>query len=143
MAAIRFRACPRVCAVFLIFLGSLMLACVLTPAAPAVAGPALFKDAPCWFAIPRDRDIRCGHLLVPENRDKPDTPTIELAVVIFEPDRVRHEPVVYLNGGPGQPAGIETRDDIDEWWSYIDNGAWLRGRRLVVFDQRGVGLSKP
>ena len=85
----------------------------------------------------------CGHLLVPESRGKPNSPTIELAVVVFEPDRVRHEPVVYLNGGPGQPAGIKTRDDIDEWWSYIDNGAWLRGRRLVVFDQRGVGMSKP
>ncbi|MEK1889875.1 MAG: alpha/beta hydrolase, partial [Phyllobacterium sp.] len=43
----------------------------------------------------------------------------------------------------GQPARIETRSDIDEWWSFIDTGAWLRGRRLVVVDQRGVGLSKP
>ena len=143
MAAIKYKACPQMLAAFLAICVSLVFVFLLVPAVSAGAAPAAFKQMPCWFVVPRDRDMQCGYLEVPENRSKPGSPTIELAVVVFEPDRVRHEPVVYLNGGPGQPAGIATRKDIDEWWSYIDNGGWLRGRRLVVFDQRGVGLSKP
>ncbi len=87
--------------------------------------------------------MTCGYLLVPENRSKTDGRFIKLSIVIFEPDRERHEPVVYLTGGPGQPAQIRSADDIEAWWSFIDNGAWLRGRRLIVFDQRGVGMSAP
>ena len=109
------------------------------------ARSAVFKSSQCWFAIPADRDMTCGHLLVPESRAgaAAEQREISLAVVVFEPDRERHEPVVFLSGGPGQAAGIETSDGIDQWWQFIDEQAWLHGRRLIVFDQRGVGASRP
>ncbi len=106
------------------------------------AQPRFVKSA-CWFRVPRDRDMRCGFLEVPENRSKPQGRWIRLAVTIFEPDRERHPPVVYLTGGPGQPTFIETSSDIDSWWWFVDREPWLRGRRLIVIDQRGVGLSQP
>jgi len=107
------------------------------------AAPARFEKTACWFRLPRDREMSCGYLEVPENRAKPEGRTIRLAVVVFEPDRARHEPLVYLTGGPGQPIYFESLADIDAWWSFIDGEPWLRGRRVVLLDQRGVGLSEP
>lgn len=115
----------------------------LAPAASAAAAAPRFEKAPCWFRMPRDREMGCGFLVVPENRGKDNGREIRLAVVIFEPDKVRHEPLVYLTGGPGQPIYFETSADIDSWWSFIDGEPWLRGRRVVLLDQRGVGLSEP
>lgn len=109
----------------------------------AADGQPRFVKSACWFRVPRDRDMRCGFLEVPENRAKPQGRWIRLAVTIFEPDRERHPPVVYLTGGPGQPTYIETASDVDGWWWFVDREPWLRGRRLIVVDQRGVGLSQP
>jgi pimeloyl-ACP methyl ester carboxylesterase len=146
MAAIKSKICLQPCnwsapagSLFLLTL----LIIMLSIAGPVSAGQAEFKQTTCWFIVPKDRDMRCGHLVVPENRTKENGPVIKLAVVVFEPDRERHEAVVYLSGGPGQAARIESKGDIEEWWRFIDNGAWLRGRRLVVLDQRGAGLSEP
>jgi pimeloyl-ACP methyl ester carboxylesterase len=146
MAAIKYRACLQLHGVFFTWvcvIPLMLLAVMLTAARPASTAPMEFQQAPCWFSIPRDRDMTCGHLMVPENRTKQNSLSIKLPVVVFEPDRVRHEPVVYLSGGPGEPARIESTDEIKAWWSFIDNSGWLRGRRLIVFDQRGVGLSQP
>lgn len=127
----------------LLCLAALLIGSGSVDATAQPASGSRFEATSCWFKIPRDRDMTCGYLVVPENRAKPSDRTIRLAVVIFEPDRVRHEPVVYLTGGPGQPAYIETAQDIDSWWWFADRQPWLRGRRLVVLDQRGVGLSEP
>jgi len=134
----------------------LAAACLAGPVAAQSADPAgaqqqgaasaelpRFEPDACWFRMPRDRDMTCGWLVVPENRAKPAGRSIRLAVTIFEPDRERHPPVFYLTGGPGQPTFIETAGDVDTWWLYVDREPWLRGRRLVVLDQRGVGLSEP
>ncbi|TIO51610.1 MAG: alpha/beta hydrolase [Mesorhizobium sp.] len=102
-----------------------------------------FKKTKCWFEIPRDRTMTCGTLNVPENRRKKDGPEIVLSVVVFEPDRERHEPVVFLTGGPGQPTEIGNRDEIDEWWEFISGQSWMIGRRVIVADQRGIGKSTP
>src|SRR5262245_56920411 len=72
-----------------------------------------FHKTKCWFEIPRDREMTCGSLHVPENRGKDSTAEIALATVIFQPDRERYEPVVFLSGGPGQAAGIGTREELE------------------------------
>ncbi len=87
--------------------------------------------------------MTCGSLHVPENRGKGSGAEIALATVVFQPDRERYEPVVFLSGGPGQSASISTREDIDGWWQFISQQTWMIGRRVVVVDQRGVGMSKP
>lgn len=102
-----------------------------------------FRKTKCWFDIPRDREMTCGSLHVPENRGKDSSAEIALGVVIFQPDRERYEPVVFLSGGPGQAAGIGTREEIEGWWQFIGQQTWMIGRKIVVVDQRGVGRSKP
>ena len=87
----------------------LILLVIVLIAGPVSAMQAEFKQTTCWFTVPKDRDMRCGHLVVPENRTKANSAVIKLAVIIFEPDRERHEPVVYLSGGPGQAARIESK----------------------------------
>jgi pimeloyl-ACP methyl ester carboxylesterase len=121
----------------------LLLITVMAITGVVSAKEAHLNQAACWFDVPKDRDMKCGHLWVPENRGKQDTAIIKLSFVVFEPDRERHEPVVYLTGGPGQTVDIANKDDIGEWWSFINHSPWLRGRRLIVMDQRGVGLSEP
>ena len=124
-------------------LAALFALFVCAPAVAADAQQPLFEESGCWFTPPRDRDTTCGWLVVPEKRGQPQSRGIRLAVAILEPDRERHEPVVFLTGGPGQPTYIETVADIEAWWSYYDKEPWLRGRRLIIFDQRGTGYSEP
>lgn len=84
-------------------------------------------------------DAEIGRLLVPENRQKPNSRLIEIAFVRFKSaSKNPGPPIVYLAGGPGG-SGV---------------GA-ARGTRFPVFmamrevadvialDQRGIGMSKP
>ena len=102
-----------------------------------------YKSEKCWFKIPLDREMTCGTAIVPEDRKNSGGRQIRLPVVQLIPDKERHEPVVFLSGGPGQTSGIDTDDNIIDWWQFVDDQIWLRGRRLVLFDQRGVGRSIP
>src|SRR5579883_63611 len=110
-------------------------------AAPAEAGTLDFIS--CWFAVPEGRHARCGVLTVPENWGAPHSRSLHLRLVIFQGAvGGAADPVIYLPGGPGEPAGID-RDGIARWWALIDRTDWLRQRDLVVFDPRGAGLSEP
>jgi pimeloyl-ACP methyl ester carboxylesterase len=81
-----------------------------------------------------------GRLRVPENRAKPAGRTIELAYArVRSPAAEPGPPLVFLNGGPGQPATPIADDPatLEEWRE-------LLARADVVFlDQRGTGRSTP
>ncbi|MGD9891299.1 MAG: alpha/beta hydrolase [Dehalococcoidia bacterium] len=95
-----------------------------------------------------DVPVRCGYLVVAENRDRPDGATIKIAVAIFSAsDAVPNEPpLIWLDGGPGG-------DTIEQIASVIAGPAGRlilpggRGlvaeRDLILVDQRGTGLSQP
>jgi pimeloyl-ACP methyl ester carboxylesterase len=107
----------------------------------AAARPGI-EDMPCWFAPPAGRSARCGSFAVPERRGAPSR-LLHLRFVVFRGDPGGAEdPVLYLAGGPGEPAQIDA-DSIGHWWDWIARAPWLRQRDLVVFDFRGVGLSEP
>lgn len=82
-------------------------------------------------------DARCGFLVVPENRSKPNGRTIRLTVGIV-PAASPHpapDPVVYLAGGPGGfPLG--------EAQSLIAAG-FNRDRELILISQRGTLYGPP
>lgn len=117
------------------------LGCLVSAAASADSSQ--FQQSKCWFEVPHDRQMTCGNLLVPESRVEPGTSRIKLAIAIFEPERERREPVVFLTGGPGQTAGIGSSEEVADWWYFLDTQAWTRGRRFIVLDQRGIGRSTP
>ena len=88
---------------------------------------------PLWAA-------ECGYLTVPADYNDPAAGTYEIAVAVFPAtgERTSDLPVVYLEGGPGGDAleGLE-----------VSGGAILEplseSRDVIVFDQRGVGFSRP
>jgi pimeloyl-ACP methyl ester carboxylesterase len=82
-----------------------------------------------------------GKLLVKENRQSAESRDIEIAFVRFrDRDAGDSPPIVYLPGGPGQPA-LETPENFAAtYMNYLNLGG--RGDMLVV-EQRGIGQSRP
>jgi len=85
------------------------------PTAESGLERARFADVPCWFDMASGREIDCGELIVPENWSKPESKPIHLPVVIFRGTPARAEPIVFLNGGPGDRSRIHTADEIRSW----------------------------
>jgi len=117
-----------------------VLASALSLASPASAGgrsklpvPRFERTACPTKPVPTTlpANARCGFLVVPENRAKPDGRTIDLTVGIV-PAASRHpapDPLVYLAGGPGgYPLG--------EAQTLIAAG-FNRDRELIIISQRG------
>ncbi|MCR9247537.1 MAG: alpha/beta fold hydrolase [bacterium] len=80
-----------------------------------------------------------GSITVPERRDRPDGPTIELAFAVY-PARTATPglPIVFLAGGPGAP-GIDLGAE-----AALDPAFPLLGHHPVIaIDQRGTGRSRP
>ena len=77
---------------------------------------------------------------MPEDRSRPDGPTIRLHVGVFESESAdpAPDPMLYLGGGPGENSteatsfGFQTRIE-----------PFLATRDYVVLDQRGTGYSRP
>jgi pimeloyl-ACP methyl ester carboxylesterase len=110
-----------------------------TPGPALVYQPA-FEPAPCAFPVPSGYNPECGYLVVPENRTRADTAFIRLHVGIFR-NRTGSpslDPVVKLSGGPGSSGlnlvGYMLGRGLD---------AILDQRDFIIFDQRGVGYSRP
>lgn len=116
-------------------------------ATPA-AGDGTFQPAACMVALPagftEGVNASCGYLVVPLKHAEPDGPTINLAVVRLKStsSRPAAEPLVMLNGGPG--GAMET------WLllqfvpgGYYGYASLLDRQDVIVFDQRGAGVSQP
>ena len=80
---------------------------------------------------------RCATLAVPENRDDPDSPTIELSIAIVPALDLKPEPdpFVPLAGGPGGSA-IEFYASYRQAFEHV-----RRHRDILLVDQRGTGAS--
>ena len=84
-------------------------------------------------------DAELGHLLVPENRQKPDSRSIELAFVRFKStSKNPGAPIVYLAGGPGSSGIRAARGSRFPLFMAMREIA-----DVIALDQRGTGLSKP
>lgn len=109
-------------------------------AAPAGAAPTLDTRAafcPDIGALtPAERArVRCGFLRVPEDYAKPRGRMIDIMVAIVDPKVGKNvDPLVMIHGGPGG-------GDVDAYRHRLEEP--LGARTLIIFDQRGVGRSKP
>lgn len=110
----------------------------------SVLPSSAYREVPCWFELPADLKVTCHRLTVPESRAGRSKIQLQLPVVsISMPrDRLYDDPVVYIAGGPGDGAWIDS-DRIDFWWWFVRSNGWLRQRELILYDQRGTGLSTP
>jgi pimeloyl-ACP methyl ester carboxylesterase len=105
----------------------------------SLAGVPRFESSACPIQIPAGAKVECGYLFVPENRTRPDSPTIRLAVAILKSrsENPAPDPIVYLAGGPGASALSE---EPLGWW--LDS-PFLDNRNFILFEQRGTRYSDP
>jgi pimeloyl-ACP methyl ester carboxylesterase len=96
-----------------------------------------FEKASCPFSFPSDVAVECGYLVVRENRQRQDSPTIRLAVAIISSrsDHPAPDPAVFLTGGPGQSAF----ESASLWF----HTPFLDRRDFILFEQRGTRYSEP
>lgn len=112
-----------------------------TPEPTTIPPTTAFVEATCEFDVPNGRDVTCGWLTVPEDRNNPDNgQTIRLHVAIFasDSDNPAPDPIVYLEGGPGGEI-LEALPLVFE----MRFAPYLANHNLIMFDQRGTGYSEP
>ncbi len=96
---------------------------------------------PCPFADEDGgADVRCATLFVPESRfDGPPSGVASVAVAVLPATGpYRHDdPVIYLEGGPGESSVA--------WFDFWSEEGWpgMASRDLILIDQRGTGYSTP
>lgn len=132
----------RVLAFGLLFASPIMASVITERTAQAAAQPATvprYEPAPCpklqgigWLA-----HASCGYLVVPENRDRPNGRTIRLMVTKYpaQSSEKRPDPVLYLEGGPGDIAPLEVDGII--------KANFIRHRDIWIVSQRGTWSSEP
>jgi pimeloyl-ACP methyl ester carboxylesterase len=108
-------------------------------AATASATVPRFEPAPCakiagveWLA-----HATCGYLVVLEDHSKPNGRTIRLMVskLSARSAEKRPDPILYLEGGPGDIAQLEANEII--------KADFFRDRDVWIVSQRGTWSSKP
>jgi pimeloyl-ACP methyl ester carboxylesterase len=111
-----------------------LLAVCLCAAASAAQAQAQIAWAPCGDS----NDFACGHLTVPLDPSGGTPGTITLAIRRHRaPVGEAKDAIVALAGGPGQAAIPFTEQFAQVLGPIADT------RDLIVFDQRGIGLSGP
>jgi metal-dependent hydrolase (beta-lactamase superfamily II)/pimeloyl-ACP methyl ester carboxylesterase len=100
----------------------------------------LFEQAACKSSFPPGYKVECGYLIVPEERNRPDSSTIRLHVAIFRSANPEPEsdPVVHLVGGPGG-----SLLDAAPFYLQAGGGRILENRDYILFNQRGTRYADP
>jgi pimeloyl-ACP methyl ester carboxylesterase len=124
-------------------LACLMFVFLLVGAVPPARAqdplPGSFAPGRCPIPAPERYALDCGTLTVAESRQRTNSRTIQLAVAIVRspnPDK-QPDPMLFLAGGPGQPA-LPLVAAAPMVFSEI-----LATRDLIFIDQRGTGYSRP
>ncbi len=120
----------------------------VTPAAsqalPAPGGSTSFQPAPCPFSAAETAPyhITCGTVAVIENRAHDDGRRVKLAVAVVHAQSAHPEPdpVVFLDGGPGQSSMSLV---VLRLRGSLRVREILKTRDYIFWDQRGVGRSEP
>lgn len=98
-----------------------------------------FEDSKCAVPVPdSEKDsIRCGYLVVPENRSRKNSRTIRLPVIILKSTSktAAPDPVLRTLGGPGASSLRIIRGRRFS--------PWLNDRDMVIFEQRGTRYAEP
>jgi len=86
-------------------------------------------------------EFRCGYVLVPEDRTKPDSRLIKISVlkIAATSENPERRAVMRLTGGPGGPSLSAGRISA---YQRADTKAFRETADLIFFDQRGIGYSE-
>ncbi|HEX8129311.1 MAG TPA: alpha/beta hydrolase [Pyrinomonadaceae bacterium] len=96
-----------------------------------------FDAAACAVPVPEGERVRCGYLVVPEDRARKDSPVIKLPIIIMKSDSATPapDPVLRTLGGPGASSL--------RMISGRRGSPWLRDRDVIIFEQRGTRYAQP
>jgi pimeloyl-ACP methyl ester carboxylesterase len=111
-----------------------------SPTPPGMEMLYTFAPDRCMFDVPDGADVTCGYAVLPEMRGDPPAGIVRLAVAVYHssvPDSAP-DPAIYLSGGPGGAALNDMALLYDDFIAPL-----LTERDVIIFDQRGVGLSQP
>ena len=111
------------------------------PVDRVLANGARLEWVDCWFDKPLWRPMHCARFhTAPEKGANPES--FALPVVYLPQWFWAHSgpPVLYIAGGPGGSAWLKP-DEVGFWPDWAEQADWDGG--LVLYDQRGVGLSEP
>lgn len=98
-----------------------------------------YTDTACRFPLPEGKIVECGDLEVPETYENPHGRRIRIHVAIVKSssETPAPDPLIILYGGPGAYA-LDRLDKTIERFAGV-----LSARDIILYDQRGVGYSKP
>ncbi|MEW6286383.1 MAG: alpha/beta hydrolase [Chloroflexota bacterium] len=115
-------------------------ATVTATALPAPAYTPVFEQGQCEFVVPPQANVTCGNIILPEDRYGNVTDTIKIAVAVYHSLSAspQPDPILYLQGGPGDEALSWSSEVYDEVIAPL-----IAERDFVVIDPRGVGYSRP
>jgi pimeloyl-ACP methyl ester carboxylesterase len=111
------------------------------PDAVQLPNGARLEWVDCWFDTPLWRPVHCGRFYT-EVEVGANPPRFVLPVV-YIPRWFwlrTGPPVLYIAGGPGGSAWLD-QEGMGFWLQWIEQTQWPAD--LVLYDQRGVGLSQP
>ncbi len=95
----------------------------------------------CPFDLVTEVEFDCGWMVVPEDRQNiTNRSEVRIPFARFtstNPD-APEDPIIYLDGGPGGSTLEPLQFSFGPVWSKL-----VENRDLIMFDQRGVGLSEP
>ena len=100
----------------------------------------VFEPSACKFEYNSPVNVDCGYLIVPENRNKSDSPPIRIHVAIFKstnPDP-KPDPVIYVAGG----GGVNQLGSTDYYLNAVGTEI-LKERDFIMYNQRGSHLNDP
>jgi pimeloyl-ACP methyl ester carboxylesterase len=119
-----------------VFIALVLLLLVSFPATSQAEELPRFEPGDCPFNV-GGLSVSCGHVVVAADRADETAGTLRIAVARFAGDRTQTDPLIVLSGGPGE----KTVENAPLFFTLMTGFA--DGRDLIVFDQRGVGLSEP
>ena len=105
-----------------------------------LADGARLTGSECWFKNDSDYSIRCAYYSPAPQKNRAYEIRLPVVYVQINPRKRHPEPILYIVGGPGHSAGFD-RLGVAGWLSRINHLHWERD--LVIFDQRGTGMSTP
>lgn len=116
-----------------------------TPVASPVAADPGFRESKCMYELPSGLtadEVVCGWVTAPMYPDGSASDTVQLPIVrvLATTDTPAAEPLLILLGGPGQNLSAVLPLFGDEYpiWNSM-----LERQDVILFDQRGMGLSEP
>jgi pimeloyl-ACP methyl ester carboxylesterase len=111
---------------------------LLTASSTAQSSLPRFERGECLIPQPEGVRLDCGYVIAAESPRRSSDHTIRLAVAVFRsPQASTASPIVMLHGGPGLNGLRSPLSQKAAAWSVAF------GRDVVVYDQRGSGLSEP